>query len=464
MGLRVLVLEKAARLGGTSAMSVGSLMAAGTRMQRAAGVIDSPDQHEAELIDIVTAAKVGDNPALRRLLVENMGETVDFLERIGVHFLGPLPQPPFTTSRFYQALPGGRVYIQRLAEECARLGVELRMSAAVETLERDGDRVSGVTFSDPTGSHRVVASHGVILASGDVSGNRAMRREIWGEGLDALEPINPNAMGDGQRLGQSVGGRLVLRDDLVPHGVPRFSLPTTRPLAERLPLWRPLTRAMKLALSYLPQSLVRPFVLRAAMTALAPERALYAAGAVVVNQAGNRFVDELGPVGDAIARQPGGVGYVLFDSKIARRFSKWPDFVSTAPGIAYAYVDDYRGARPDIFHEAATLEELASVLGCPHENLATALAFRNDSPEPPFILMGPLKTWLLLTPAGLAIDTSLRVLDDNNTPIPGLYAAGGAGQGGLSFTHYYHGHSLGWALTSGRLAARAAANSLSAQA
>ena len=47
------------------------------------------------------------------------------------------------------------------------------------------------------------------------------------------------------------------------------------------------------------------------------------------------------------------------------------------------------------------------------------------------------------------------MLDRDDRPIPGLYAAGNAGQGG--FSSIYHGHSLGWALTSGRLAGRAAA-------
>ena len=73
----------------------------------------------------------------------------------------------------------------------------------------------------------------------------------------------------------------------------------------------------------------------------------------------------------------------------------------------------------------------------------------------PFVAMGPLKAWMLLTHVGLAVDTSFAVLDEAGAPIPGLYAAGGAGQGG--FSSLYHGHSLGWALTSGRLAGRAAA-------
>ena len=33
---------------------------------------------------------------------------------------------------------------------------------------------------------------------------------------------------------------------------------------------------------------------------------------------------------------------------MAELFSGWPHFISTAPGVAYAYVDDYRRNRKDI--------------------------------------------------------------------------------------------------------------------
>jgi hypothetical protein len=214
---------------------------------------------------------------------------------------------------------------------------------------------------------------------------------------------------------------------------------------------------MGFALRRLPNRLVRPFILRAAMTALAPEKALYEAGAVLVNRAGDRFVAETGPLGNAIAAQEGGAAFVVMDGEIARQFSAWPYFVSTAPGVAYAFVDDYRTARRDIFFEAPTLAGLATRLRCDPDRLAHSVTSRKPDATPPFIAIGPLRSWLLLTPAGLAVSRKLEVLDSDDAPIPGLYAAGGNGQGGLSFTHYYHGHSLGWAFTSGRLAGRQAA-------
>jgi fumarate reductase flavoprotein subunit len=47
------------------------------------------------------------------------------------------------------------------------------------------------------------------------------------------------------------------------------------------------------------------------------------------------------------------------------------------------------------------------------------------------------------------------VLGPDDQPIPGLYAAGATGQGGLLLKG--HGHHLAWAFTSGRRAGRIAA-------
>ena len=48
-----------------------------------------------------------------------------------------------------------------------------------------------------------------------------------------------------------------------------------------------------------------------------------------------------------------------------------------------------------------------------------------------------------------AIDASCRVLNQNGSPIPGLYAVGQNGLGGMIL--WGHGLHIAWALTSGRL-------------
>jgi predicted oxidoreductase len=70
----------------------------------------------------------------------------------------------------------------------------------------------------------------------------------------------------------------------------------------------------------------------------------------------------------------------------------------------------------------------------------------------PFFALGPVKSYVVFTDGGLNVNEQLQVLHANGSVIPGLYAAGSAGQGGLLLEG--HGHHLGWAFISGRLAGR----------
>ncbi len=142
-------------------------------------------------------------------------------------------------------------------------------------------------------------------------------------------------------------------------------------------------------------------------------------------------------------------------------FSAWPYFVSTAPGVAYAYLADYRRNRKDICHQASTPDQLAAKLGLAGATLAETIAACNDGgarpalTRPPYYALGPAKSWIVLTDGGARVTPRLEVLDGGDAVIPGLYAAGSSGQGGVLLEG--HGHHLGWAFTSGRIAGRNAA-------
>ena len=98
-------------------------------------------------------------------------------------------------------------------------------------------------------------------------------------------------------------------------------------------------------------------------------------------------------------------------------------------------------------HHGASLEELARLIGVPAIRLSeSAKEFRSG----PFHAMGPVRAMLTVTEGALSVDTECRVLDEGGSPIDGLYAAGGIGQGGMMLKG--HGLHIGWALTSGRIA------------
>src|ERR671912_741005 len=91
-------------------------------------------------------------------------------------------------------------------------------------------------------------------------------------------------------------------------------------------------------------------------TCSAAARELYDAGAILVNRNGERFADEAKPVIYELAYQPDALAYIVFDGAIAEQFRQWPHYISTAPGIAYAYLQDYEKTRPDLVRKADTLE------------------------------------------------------------------------------------------------------------
>jgi hypothetical protein len=213
----------------------------------------------------------------------------------------------------------------------------------------------------------------------------------------------------------------------------------------------------------MPQFLLRPFLMKFLTTVLGPSPELFKNGAVLINQAGRRFTDEVRGPAAAVAQQPGKNAYIVFDQALATKFSGWPYFVSTAPGIAYAYIDDYRRCRKDIFRSADTVEGLAQQLNMPAADLAGALVQYNESErgerppiaQGPFYALGPVRSYVVFTEGGLRVTERLEVLRKSGAIIEGLYAVGSVGQGGVLLEG--HGHHLGWAFISGRIAGTACA-------
>ncbi|MDP6173819.1 MAG: FAD-binding protein [Rhodospirillales bacterium] len=202
---------------------------------------------------------------------------------------------------------------------------------------------------------------------------------------------------------------------------------------------------------------MRPFLLGFVTTFLAPSHLLFDKGAVLINAKGERFCDELDRPQDHIGRQEGQSAWIVFGAEVADQFRAYPNFISTAPGVGYADLTDYEKSRPDVVTKAGTLEQLAERIGVPPGVLARSLDDQGvgDGGRAPFYALGPVLSWIVFSEGGLKVDEKLRVLGEDGQPVPGLYAAGSAGQGGVLLEG--HGHHLSWAFTSGRLAGSNAA-------
>jgi fumarate reductase flavoprotein subunit len=339
--------------------------------------------------------------------------------------------------------------------------VEIRTFARAIRLISENGRVTGADCQGPDGSFTVRARGGVVLATGDFTSDPELKARFMGPQEAKISGVNVTATGDGQKLAEALGARII-NGDLALGPELRFVPPQRQSWLLNLPPWPVLANLMAWSLDHMPSALLRPFLMSFVTTALAPSPALFEEGAILVNKRGERFCNERGKPAYAMPDQPGGAGYILLDCRLAERFSAWPHFISTAPGVAYAYVADYRRNRPDIFTAAPGLETLARMLGMPEQSLSAAVsganAERTIQPAPgggPYIALGPVRAVFVHAEGGLAVNSSHCVLGAGDVPIPGLYAAGSAGQGGLLLKG--HGHHLAWAFSSGRRAGRNAA-------
>lgn len=201
---------------------------------------------------------------------------------------------------------------------------------------------------------------------------------------------------------------------------------------------------------------------------------------VLVNREGCRFTDETlygATLGDAVAAQPGGKAWVIYDADARRDAFRQALDKKIVPfqrdltllNLAFNKV------------KAGSVEELARKLGMPLPALAETIRAYNlacqDMAEDPFgkqrkdrrpISRGPfyamdasidskLLVLATMTVGGLRVDeASGRVLDRDGRAIEGLYAAGRSAIGICSQT-YVSGLSFADCIFSGRRAARHAA-------
>ncbi len=450
-GASVLLVERRAEIGGSTAMAVGALSAAGTALQKAAGIEDSVDAHFRDYLEFIEPGRdPGDYDLdLTRMLVELAPSVVERMVEIGVELRGPQPEPPHTRYRMHNAVPDATAYTDSLRRAAAEAGVEALTGVLAASLATDtGGAVCCAELAEVNGGYRraIDVRGGVVLATGYFSANAELSRAHGRPPEhDGVEPLFDGATGDGVTLALALGAATAgMRADAPPHF----------------------------------RTVSRPYI--------HPPAAVFQAGAILLNRDGNRYANELDGAELATSRQPGGVAFLVFDSRLASRvaaadadappsrdgwFRTGKMALSTFPGIGYAYLDDYR-TRTGYFAEAANAEAIADFIQAPAsavqhtlDRLDDAAAGRAPDPfgrdlsgagpfTPPFYALGPIKA-VLGSSGGLKVDREMRVLDGQGSPIPRLYAAGMTGSSNVLIAG--HGHALAWTFATGRIAGANAA-------
>jgi fumarate reductase flavoprotein subunit len=445
-GARVVVIEKAAEIGGTLHVAGGHVSAAGTRLQAELGIEDTPDSHYDDVMRICGNTA---DPALLRLAVDEAGPLVDWLHDLGFPFDPEAPQPaliykPYSVARLYWGeAPGqkGPVILRTIRPEWDRHVAAGRITVLLEhalagLVVEDG-RVAGIRATGPDGAGRELRGDAVVLATGGYGSSPDLFAELTPGAPQVLALARPAATGDGIRAALDLGAEV--------RGADRFLLNYGV-----LPAEPGSTRGAS----------------RSEGIDLRPERPRRE---IWVNEAGERFVAEdvqsLAAQHDALRAQPGQRAWVVLDEACLREGPQvhlaWDssEVRRRAAEGRVAWLAD----SPDALARRAGLDPAA--LARTIEAWNAACAAGSDPlgrttglvplAEPPYVAI-EMRCAATVTFGGLAVDGELRVVDAaTREPIPGLFAAGeilgGATTSGRSYTG---GMLLTPALAFGRLLGR----------
>ena len=323
-------------------------------------------------------------------------------------------------------------------------GVPVWLNTPLVDLNIENGRVTGVLVTQNGGTALVRASRGVIVGSGGFEHNAAMRAQYQQQpiGTDWTVGAKENT-GDGHQAGLRAGAALDLMDDA---------------------WWGPV----------IPIPGTAYFCLA--------ERTL--PGGLIVNQAGQRFVNEAAPYSDVVhvmyqknGTAPDIPAWLIVDQNYRNRYL-FRDLVPTFPFPDSWYANGS-------VKKAWTLADLAGQIGVPSANLVNTVTHfnwlatlgkdsdfhRGDSAydhyytdpavipnsclgvlwEAPFYAL-KLMPGDLGTKGGMRTDARARVLRPDNTVIPGLYAAGNASAAVMGHSYAGAGSTIGPAMTFGYVA------------
>ncbi len=319
-------------------------------------------------------------------------------------------------------------------------------------LQFDGSgRATGVVVSKNGVQTLITANRGVILGSGGFEHNLAMRNEFQQQPIGTSWTVGAKEnTGDGIAAGRRAGSALDLMDDA---------------------WWGPAIP--------LPEE---PYFCLA-------ERTL--PGSILVNAAGERFVNEAAPYSDVVhvmyernAVSPDIPAWLIFDQNYRNRYL----FKDVFPTLPFPQAWYQSGAA----FKAWTIESLAKQIGLPPTALRNTVTrfntfastgkdldfHRGDSVydhyyTDPAVTPNSCLAALRLPPyyafkivpgdlgtkGGMRTDARSRVLRANGSVIPGLYAAGNASGAVMGHSYAGAGSTIGPAMTFGYIAANAIADS-----
>ncbi|WP_040292450.1 flavocytochrome c [Alloiococcus otitis] len=418
-GSSVAIFEKMPIVGGNTKASSGGMNAAGSSVQEAQDIEDDPELFFQESLE----GGHGENDEeLLRYLTENAADAIDWLDSLGItldtlSYTGGMSQP-----RAHRPTDGsavGEYLVEGLSHNIDERDIPVFLNSQVHGLIEDDGEITGLEVDLNQTEQVQVEAGAVIVATGGFGANFEMLAEYDPELEDLVTTNHEGATGDGLKMIEDVGGNLIDMDQIQVH-------PTVHQED-----------------GYLISESVR------------------GSGAILVNQEGQRFVDEMETrdyVSESISNEEDGYAYIIGDAGLRDRASQ---------------VDQYD--EMDLIVERDSIENLAQAIDIDPEVLSTTLddwnqavdqgedpefnrttAMDDQLNEGPFLAI-QIAPGIHHTMGGAEINTLAQVISTEGQVIPGLYAAGET-TGGVHGANRIGGNAVADIIVFGRQAGKQAAD------
>ena len=387
------------------------------------GYFDSVELME---LDTMIGGKGVNDPALVETLCSNSADAIDWLGEQGITLHSVSSFGGASVKRIHRPVNAegktvsvGSYMIPLLQENCEKAGVKMMLdTTATEILTDANGAAVGVKATGASGETVTVNAKAVILASGGFGANLDMVVKYKPELKGFMTTNAPGIQGQGIEMAEAIGAATVDMDQIQIH-------PTVE-----------------------------------ANTAALITEGLRGDGAILINEEGQRFIDEVGTrdvVSAAEIAQTGSYSWLVVDQAMADASSVIQGYIKkgyTVTGTTYEELGKAMGVDAAAFAE--TMEKWNGYVEAKNDPDFGRTSFANPLNTAPYYAV-KVTAGVHHTMGGLKINANTEVLNEKGEVIPGLFAAGEV-TGGVHGANRLGGNAVADFTVFGRIAGAAASD------
>ena len=387
------------------------------------GYFDSVELME---LDTMIGGKGINDPELVETLCANSADAIDWLDEHGITLHNVSSFGGASVKRIHRPVNAegktvsvGSYMIPLLQENCEKAGVKMMLdTTATEILTDANGAAVGVKATGASGETVTVNAKAVVLASGGFGANLDMVVKYKPELKGFMTTNAPGIQGQGIEMAQAIGAATVDMDQIQIH-------PTVE-----------------------------------ANTAALITEGLRGDGAILINEEGKRFIDEVGTrdvVSAAEIAQTGSYSWLVVDQAMVDASSVIQGYIKkgyTVTGATYEELGKAMGVDAAAFAE--TMEKWNGYVEAKNDPDFGRTSFANPLNTAPYYAV-KVTAGVHHTMGGLKINANTEVLNEKGEVIPGLFAAGEV-TGGVHGANRLGGNAVADFTVFGRIAGAAASD------